>query len=81
MTRIIALTAACGFALFASASCANKTSGPTTRPLTAQERQDRALKDPFGYKPDWRGTDVGGGRDADFKKDGIQRDLGHVIMP
>ena len=81
MKHRLTLTAACGFALFASASCANKTPGPSPRPMTAQERQDRALKDPFGYKPDWSGTDVGGGRDADYKKDGIQRDLGHVIMP
>ena len=81
MRRLLALIVACGFALVGAASCANKESGPTTRPMTARERQDRALKDPFGYKPDWRDTDFGGGRDADVKKDGIQRDLGHVIMP
>ena len=35
----------------------------------------------MGYKPDMRGTDVSGGKDAEFDKRGMKRDLDHVLMP
>jgi len=63
------------------AGCAGKQDGPTTRPLTAAERSDKALKDPFHYSPDWSDTDTGNSGTADFDRKGLQRDLGHVIMP
>ena len=80
MTARPALTAACGVAAFAllvgAAGCAE-----TARKETAQERQDRALRDPFGYKPDWDGTGVSGGGTADLDKDGLRKDLDHVLNP
>ena len=81
MNNSLAALAVCAAAGLSLPACAKKSASPTTRPATAQERQDRALKDPFGYKPDWSDTDVSGGGDADLSKDGFQRDLGHVIMP
>ena len=75
ITRRRAVTAACGFALLLT-GCAD---GPKKE--TAQERQDRALRDPFGYKPDWSGTGVGGGGTADLDKEGLRKDLDHVLNP
>jgi hypothetical protein len=81
VTRLAA-TAACGLALLA-ASCAHKqdkAKGPTTRATAAQERHDRALKDPFGYKPDWSGTGVSGGGTGELDKEGLRRDIDHVFI-
>lgn len=54
-------------------------SGPKQK--TAQERQDEAMRDPFRYKPDWSDSSVTGGDDRTLDKDGLKRDLGHVLMP
>ena len=63
------------------AGCAAKHDAPTTRPLTASERSDKALRDPFGYSPDFSETDRGAGGDAQLDHKGLRRDLGNVIMP
>jgi len=60
------------------AGCADK---PTTRPMTARERQDAALKDPFGYSPDKDNADVSGGDTRHFDKDGFKKDVDHVFNP
>lgn len=73
-------TAACGFAAFALFACAAGCADGE-RKETAQERQDRALRDPFGYKPDWSGTGVSGGGTADLDKEGLRKDLDHVLNP
>ena len=65
----------------ALAGCAAKQQGPTTRPATAAERGDRALRDPFHYSIDWSETDISGGDTANLDRKGLQRDLGNVIMP
>ena len=54
---------------------------PTTRPLTARERQDKAIKDPFNYSPDSESTDISGGGLSDFDKDGFKKDLKNAINP
>jgi len=69
--------AACGLALFVL-GCSHS---PAQKGPTARERQDRAMKDPFGYKPDWSNTSVSGGGTADLDKDGLKRDLDHVLNP
>jgi hypothetical protein len=74
-TRVITLSAACVLALLAS-GCATKAE----RKPTAQERHDRALKDPFGYKPDWSNTNVSGGGTAELDKDGLRKDLDNVLI-
>ena len=78
--RMIAL-AGCGLASLLTLSACAKKPATADRPPTAQERQDRAMKDPFGYKPDWKGTNVSSGGVAELDKDGLKKDLGHVIMP
>jgi len=74
----LAMTAACGFALLVLWGCSHdkKPQKPT-----AQQRQDRALKDPFGYKPDWSDTSVSGGGTEKLDKDGLRKDLDHVLNP
>ena len=78
-TRVIALSAACGLALLTS-GCSTKGSTKSKPEPTAQERQDRALKDPFGYKPDWSNTSVGGNGTADLDQDGLRKDLHNVFI-
>jgi hypothetical protein len=48
---------------------------------TAYDRTQRALDDPMGYKPDMRGTDISGGKDAEFDERGMKKDLNNVLMP
>ena len=87
MKRLAEATVAAGVAAVTVAAalllpaCAHKDAEPTTRPLTAQERQDRALHDPFGYKPDWTGATVTGGGTTDLDKDGLKKDLKNVLDP
>ena len=80
-TQVPLLTAACGFAAFAFCLLQGCADSAKTRQPTAQERQDRALKDPFGYKPDWSNTGVSGGGTADLDKDGLRKDLKNVLDP
>jgi hypothetical protein len=54
---------------------------PTTRPLTARERQDQALRDPFGYSPDIESTDISGGGLSEFDKEAFRKDLKNVLDP
>ena len=58
-----------------AAGCAGESSD------SGYDRTQRALDDPMGYKPDMRGTDVSGGKDAELDKKGLKRDLDHVLMP
>jgi hypothetical protein len=66
-------------------SCVDK-SNSTTRPLTARERQDQALRDPFGYgpQPTNRSTDmptVTGGKMGEFNRKEFDRDVDRVFNP
>ena len=73
--RRVLCVAASALALSLSA-CASKT-----QEKTAQERQDEAMKDPFRYKPDFKDNSVTSGGPTDLDKDGLKKDLGHVLMP
>jgi hypothetical protein len=73
-----ALIAACGLAFPLLTGCATK---PAPQKPTASQRQDAALRDPFRYKPDFTGTDVSGGDTAHLDKEGLKRDLDHVLNP
>jgi len=71
----------CGF-LFVSGCAQNgPTTQPTTRPATARERQDAAMRDPFGYSPDAGKTDISGGGLTDFDRQGFNRDMKNVLDP
>ena len=54
--------------------------GPSTQP-TAADRQDKALKDPFGYSPDLKNSDMTVSGHSDLDKQELKRDLDHVINP
>ncbi len=64
---------ATGF-LGALAGCTHNaaTRQPTTQPATARERQDAAMRDPFGYSPDAEDTDISGGGLTDFDRGGFK---------
>ena len=55
-------------------------SHPTTQP-SMYEQQDRALRDPFGYSPDLKKTDMSVSGNGEFDQKGLQRDLDHVLNP
>lgn len=78
-----ASTIAVSFAFLLFSGCAD-TKGPTSRPMTAQQRQDAAMRDPFGYGPkqDGSGSDipsVSGGGVGDFDRKSFDRDLGKML--
>jgi hypothetical protein len=62
------------------AGCTQKAA-PTTRPASMHERQDQAIKDPFGYSPGMENTDISGGGFREFDKDGFRKDLNNVLDP
>ncbi len=55
---------------------------PTTQPTNIRDRQDAALKDPFGYSVDLnKERDVSGGGIFELDKDGLKKDIDHVLNP
>jgi len=60
--------------------CAQST-GPTTRPDSVHERQEQAMRDPFGYSSDTGKADISGGGLSDFDREGFNRDLKNVLDP
>lgn len=62
------------------AGCASHKA-PTTRPSNTYGRQEAALKDPFGYTPDMGTNDVSGGKINEYDRDGMKRDIDHVLNP
>jgi hypothetical protein len=45
------------------------------------ERQDQALNDPMHYSPDFDKTDISGGGIGELDREGLRRDLNHVLDP
>ena len=60
--------------------CASDKKAPTTQPSSMSQRQDAALRDPFGYKPDMN-RDVSGGDMGHLDRDGLKKDLNNVFNP
>ena len=56
---------------------------PTTQPTSAADRQDAAMRDPFGYKPDMSDSNniSGGGGVSDYDRKAMRKDLDHVFNP
>jgi hypothetical protein len=71
---------AAGFWLL-SPGCASDNKKPTTQPTSMSQRQDDALRDPFGYKPDMRREDVSGGDIGHLDRDALKKDLNNVFNP
>ena len=63
------------------AGCSSGTNGPATQPSTISQRQDQALKDPFGYNPDLKKSDMTVGGNGPFDKEGLKRDTDFVLNP
>lgn len=61
--------------------CTSPSAGPTSRPASMRERQDRAMQDPFGYSSTDDTADISGGGLSDFDRDGFNRDLKNVLNP
>jgi hypothetical protein len=79
----VALLGAVGAALLTavlSGGCA-PDENPTTRPAKLSNRTDKALADPFGYSPDFDRTDISGGGIGSYDKEGMNRDVDHVLNP
>jgi hypothetical protein len=60
--------------------CASDKKPPTTQPSSMSQRQDAALRDPFGYKPDMN-RDVSGGDIGHLDRAGLKKDLNNVFNP
>jgi hypothetical protein len=59
---------------------------PAPHEMSVRERQDAALKDPFGYGPNTQGDlmqkeHISGGGIGDFDKKAMKRDLDDVLSP
>ena len=57
------------------------TTQPTTKPSSMRDRQDAAMKDPFGYSANPENTDISGGGLTDFDRGGFKKDLKNVLDP
>jgi hypothetical protein len=73
--------AAIAFALLLSTGCASNHGQPTTRPTSARDRQDQALHDPFGYKPDMSDQDISAGDIGSTDAKALRKDVDHVLNP
>jgi hypothetical protein len=65
---------------FFTAGCASSDKRPTTQPSSMAQRQNDALRDPFGYKPDMN-RDISGGDIGHLDGDGLKKDLNNVLNP
>ena len=57
------------------------TTQPTTRPGSVHDRQEQAMRDPFGYSAETGKADISGGGLSDFDREGFNRDLKNVLDP
>jgi hypothetical protein len=53
---------------------------PTTRPSSASDRQEAALKDPFNYSPNMD-EDISGGGIGHYDRNAMRKDLDNVLNP
>lgn len=54
---------------------------PEKRPTSLRERQEAALRDPYGYKPQMENQDVSGGGLFEFDKEAMRKDVDRVFNP
>ena len=67
------------------ASCATKPTAtqPTSRPASAVDRQDAAMKDPFNYSP-WKTSEksnISGGGTGELDRGALKRDVDRLLDP
>jgi hypothetical protein len=71
-------------AALALTGCSQQSGQPTTRPSGTYDRQEQAIKDPFGYTPDVRNSDTtrtGSSGIGEWDREGLKKDLEHVFNP
>ena len=61
--------------------CADNHGQPTTRPLTADEKQAAVMKDPWGYGGSPEKVDITGGPIGEFNKKAFSKDVDTVMNP
>ena len=55
---------------------------PSTRPSGTYDRQEAALRDPFGYSPNKDNPDdISGGKIGELNRDAMRKDIDHVLNP
>lgn len=73
-------TVVLGLALMSG--CADSgNDGSNGRPLTMQQRQDAALRDPFGVGGNTDKVDISGGGLGEYNKKAMKRDVDSVLNP
>ena len=65
--------------LLCTSGCSDKN--PDAKQKTTRERQQDALRDPFGYSPHVENTDISGGDLGNFDKDAFGKDVDSVFNP
>jgi hypothetical protein len=80
MTRNVVLTAFAMLVL-AALGCADNHQQPTTRPLSADEKQAAVMKDPWGYGATGENVDITGGKISEFDKKAFKKDVDTVFSP
>ncbi len=74
-----AIASLCAMAAFPG--CASQPDDtPSTQPSSAYDRSQAALNDPFHYSPG-ENPNISGGGIADFDREGMRKDLDHVLNP
>ena len=61
--------------------CGCTNSPPATQPSSVYDRQQQALRDPMGYSPHVDKADISGGDIGTLDKQGLRRDVDHVLNP
>src|SRR5687768_15154326 len=73
-----------GFVILVSAGLTvgcSSNKPPATQPSGVRERQEEALKDPFGYSPEVGRSDISGGDVGHLDKKAMRKDIDHVLNP
>jgi hypothetical protein len=70
-----------GFVLVVIATGCASDKHSATRPASASDRQEAALKDPFGYSPNMDESDISGGGIGDLDRKGMRKDIDDVLNP
>ena len=72
-----------GFVILISAFVAGCASDkhPSTQPSSVSDRQDAALRDPFGYSPNVGKADISGGSVDHYDRNAMKKDVDHVLNP
>jgi hypothetical protein len=72
----------CGVCLLAAGIAGCASGGPTTQPVSAYDRSENALKDPFGYSPNVaKPDDITGGAGEGFDRKAFNKDADDVLNP